>query len=100
MRRDDDYRVEFNSTGNGLPFDEAAMSEFRESYYPFHTLEQHAEHLAQFTARFGHGFIEGYCHVMYNGERFPPGDPELDYDINIVTISEGDCETEATEVKE
>lgn len=44
-------------------FDEAFMAEFRESFYPFFDLQEHAEHIAQLEAR---GviclpeFIEGY----------------------------------------
>jgi hypothetical protein len=45
-------------------FDDTFMEEFRESFYQFDTLEEHAEHLAQLEAR---GlvndykpFIEGY----------------------------------------
>lgn len=42
-------------------FDEAFMQEFREGFYRFHTLEQHAEHIAQLEARgLIEPFIEGY----------------------------------------
>jgi len=44
-------------------FNDAFLQEFRESYYPFHTLEEHLEHLAQLYARgiYDNGdFIEGY----------------------------------------
>lgn len=47
--------------------DEAFMTEFRESFYPFTTLGQHACHLAQLHARgvidwvtAGSPFVEGY----------------------------------------
>ena len=45
-------------------FDGAFMREFRESFYPMHTLDEHIEHLAQLYARgiideFSN-FIEGY----------------------------------------
>lgn len=48
-------------------FDEAFMSEFREGFYNFDTIEEHAEHIAQMQARgvidasyqWG-GFVEGY----------------------------------------
>lgn len=37
------------------------MENFRSYMYGFDTLEEHAEHLAQFQARVGdHDFIEGY----------------------------------------
>ncbi len=48
-------------------FNDAFMAEFRESFYPFDTLEEHAEHIAQLQARgvidveMAPGeFIEGY----------------------------------------
>jgi hypothetical protein len=48
-------------------FDEAFMEEFRESFYQFDTIEEHAEHLAQLHARgiveldsFSGEFIEGH----------------------------------------
>ena len=39
------------------------MTEFRESFYPFQTIDKHIEHLAQMEARgviHGDSFIEGY----------------------------------------
>jgi len=39
------------------------MKEFRESFYPFQTMDQHIEHLAQMEARgviHNDNFIEGY----------------------------------------
>lgn len=41
------------------------MAEFRESFFPFYEIEDHAKHIAQLYARgifggFGHEFIEGY----------------------------------------
>ena len=48
-------------------FDDAFMQEFREGFYPFFDLQEHAEHIAQLQARgvieaeaFGGDFIEGY----------------------------------------
>ncbi|MBY8333154.1 hypothetical protein [Qipengyuania pacifica] len=32
-------------------FDDTFMEEFRASFFPFYTLEQHAEHIAQLQAR-------------------------------------------------
>lgn len=57
-------------------FDDAFMQEFRDMFYPFQTLDEHIEHLAQLVAR-GHAgkhsfdklgeFIEGYGHVKEMG---------------------------------
>ena len=48
-------------------FDGEFMSDFRKSFYPFNTVEQHAEHLAQLCARgiydlspYVSEFVEGY----------------------------------------
>lgn len=47
-------------------FDDEFMAEFRGSFYPFHELERHAEHIAQMQARgvidveLTPEFIEGY----------------------------------------
>jgi hypothetical protein len=42
-------------------FDEAFMTEFRESFYPFYTVKQHVEHIAQLEARgLLEDFTEGY----------------------------------------
>lgn len=48
-------------------FDEAFLAEFRESFYPFMTVEDHAEHIGQLQARCmidlewnGKEFVEGY----------------------------------------
>lgn len=42
-------------------FDEAFLAEFRESFYQFHTVERHVEHIAQLEARgLLDDFTEGY----------------------------------------
>lgn len=57
---------EFEITLDAEKFDEAFMQEFRESFYSFDTLEEHAEHIAQQQARgaiditITPEFIEGY----------------------------------------
>ena len=52
-------------------FDEAFLQEFREGFYPFVTVERHAEHIAQLAARqvydlsprFPREFVEGYGEI-------------------------------------
>lgn len=55
-------------------FDEAFMTSFRETMYPFDTLDQHIEHLGQLFARGiaanEHSFIEGYGVADGMGIRF------------------------------
>ena len=63
---------EVEVTLNARKFNEQFMSEFRDSFYNFHSLEEHAEHLAQLFVRGladpnrDSGFIEGYgnCREM------------------------------------
>lgn len=49
-------------------FDEAFMAEFRQSFYQFHDIEDHAGHLAQLEARGLLGFFtEGYGDIREMG---------------------------------
>lgn len=55
-------------------FDDAFMQEFREGFFPFDSLEEHAQHIAQLVARgvveLGWeraDFIEGYGHAHEMG---------------------------------
>lgn len=43
-------------------FDDAFMASFRDFFYPFHTVKDHATHLAQLAARglLNEDFVEGY----------------------------------------
>lgn len=83
--------------------------------YSFNTLEEHAEHIAQYQARLGsdYVFIEGYGYVTRNGE-LPYGSEDFDSEgnwlpkdqrrqpaegINIVIVNEdSDCEVETEEL--
>ncbi len=54
-------------TVDDTKFDSCFMSEFRQYFFPFETIEQHAKHLAQLQARGIHDlspyaseFVEGY----------------------------------------
>lgn len=66
MKRTFDTTVAINVrvTLDDAHFNEAFMGEFRESFYPFHTLRRHVQHLAQLEARgMVHDykpFVEGY----------------------------------------
>lgn len=63
-------------------FDEDFMREYKEAFYPFHSLEDHLEHLAQLKAR-GHlgyidPFIEGYGLAATMGISFDVGDTQTE----------------------
>ncbi|MGM7680781.1 hypothetical protein ACSVDA_01375 [Cytobacillus sp. Hm23] len=64
VTRIDQSTVELDET----VLDEEWMEHFREHFYNFHTLEEHVEHIAQFRARFGSKFIEGYSVPLENGK--------------------------------
>lgn len=96
--RVDTYEIEIDET----VINEAWMAEFRESFYPFMTLDQHAKHLAQHQARFGSRcWPEGYGIVKVDG-KFPRSrDPNAPMEpaINIKIVDEdNDCEVECEEV--
>ena len=99
VTRTDRYRIEIDET----VINEAWMAEFRESFYQFHDLADHAKHLAQHQARFGSShWPEGYGMVKVDG-KFPfsrdPNAPKEEA-INIVIVDEdNDCEVECKEVE-
>lgn len=68
-------------------FDEAFFKEFRESFYPFLTIEQHIEHLAQLGAR-GiispfETFVEGYGQAADMGIRVRVENTESEFEKEI-----------------
>jgi hypothetical protein len=64
------YRVEVTQTIevalDPAKFDDAFMAEFRDSFYDFDTIEEHAEHIAQMQAR-------GVIDVSYQSGEFVEG---------------------------
>jgi hypothetical protein len=99
VTREDKFIIEFDED----IINEEWMEEFRESFYNFHTLKEHAEHIAQFKARFGeHDFIEGYGVPLVNG-KIPcfAHDGSIEKGINIQIVSEDEeCEVEVVEINE
>ncbi|WP_094699965.1 hypothetical protein [Brevibacillus laterosporus] len=73
------------------------MKQFREEFYDFHTLEQHAEHIAQLRARFGGGRLDGYGVPLING-KIHYDHPEAGININIISEDE-QCDTYTEELK-
>ncbi len=99
VTRVDEYVVEFDEN----IINEEWIEELREYMYSFTTLKEHAEHLAQFQARFGHTFIKGYGAVKRNNETPYPynemgvSEDELAININIISEDEN-CEVEVEEI--
>lgn len=99
VTREDEYIIELDEN----VINEEWMKDFRDYFYSFDTLEEHAEHIAQFRARFGdHSFIEGYGVPLVNGKdpRWVMADDDsLQKAINIKVISEDqNCDIEVEEV--
>lgn len=90
VQRIDKYVIEFDES----ICDEKWMEEFREFFYDFYDLSEHAEHIAQFRARFGRGFIEGYGIPLENGKEpywaYEQQKKQINHAINIRVISEDD----------
>jgi hypothetical protein len=85
VERTDSFTVEFDES----VINDEWMENFRKVFYDFHTLEEHAEHIAQFRARFGRKFIEGYGIPLENGEvPYWADEPQVNRAINIIVISE------------
>lgn len=85
--REDKYTVEFDES----VITDEWMKEFRQSFYNFHTLDEHAKHIAQFRARFGERFIEGYGVPLEDGKvPYWANNKEVNHAINIKVVSEDD----------
>src|SRR5690606_17976566 len=66
-------------------FTEEFMAEFRESFYPFNTVDDHMEHIAQLAARgiWNGEFVEGYGKPSKLGVYVSSDDVETEVDFCI-----------------
>jgi hypothetical protein len=74
---------EVDVTVDETKFTEEWMAEFRKSFYPFFTVQDHIEHLAQLYARgvidgFDKEFVEGYGPLKEMGITFEYGPIETE----------------------
>lgn len=98
VTRTDEYVIEIDEN----VINEEWMKHFARYFYGFDTYEEHAEHLAQYRARFEASFIEGYGEVLINGKKSwrLKDENEVEKGINIIIKSENqDCEVEVEEVE-
>lgn len=80
----DKYVVEFDES----VCNEEWMEHFREYFYDFYSLEEHAEHIVQHITRFGFGFIEGYGIPLEDGKiPYWADKNKVNHAINIKVIS-------------
>jgi hypothetical protein len=87
VERVDKYAVEFDEN----IINEEWMKNFRKYMYDFFSLEEHAEHIAQFRARFGSKYIEGYGVPLENGKvPYWADEDDVNKAINIIVLSEDD----------
>jgi hypothetical protein len=97
VTRTDEYIIDIDES----KLNEEWMKAFREVFYNFHDLDEHAEHIAQYKARYNSDtFIEGYGTPLVNGKKPAFGDERsLQPGINIRIISEDeDCEVDVVEL--
>ncbi|WP_137743384.1 hypothetical protein [Robertmurraya siralis] len=85
VTREDEYEIEFDEKVHN----EEWMEQYRQVFYNYFSLEEHAEHIGQHRARFKDPNIEGYGYVLVNGDN-PTwrSDVELTKSINIKIVSE------------
>lgn len=91
IERTDEYIIEFDED----ICNEEWMADFRDVFFNFHHLDEHAEHVAQMRMRFGRGFIEGYGIPLENGKvpywaYSEEMKSQINHAINIKIISEDD----------
>lgn len=97
VERTDEYIIEFNEDIINKEF----MESYKEFFSDLETLKEHAENIAQFRARFGEGFIEGYGNPMVNGRKpFGVKEEDVEKGINIKVISEDNPNDMWIEVEE
>ena len=99
VTRVDEYIIELDEN----VLNEEWMEHFRSYMCPYYELSQHAENLANFQARFGNSFIEGYGYVKRNGRELGLLEEKEDRKpapgINIVIVDEDNvCEVETEEI--
>lgn len=96
VTRVDEYEIELDDE----VLNEEFLNEFSKYFYEFDTLEEHAEYIAEFRARFGERFIEGYGSPLVNGKKpYFEQEKYVNKAINIKVISEDDdCEVEVEEL--
>lgn len=97
VERVDEYEIEFDED----IINDGFLESYKEYFSDIETLEEHAENIAIFRARFGEGFVEGYGNVMVNGRLpFMVKEDAVEKGINIKVVSEDDFNNMYTEVEE
>lgn len=99
VTREDEYEIEFDEEVYNKEF----IEDFKEYFYDFDSLKEHAEHIAQHRARFQQEFIEGYGIPLINGKEpyvLIQYENSILHGLNINIISEDDFDRMNIEVEE
>lgn len=100
VTREDEYEIEFDEE----VYNDEFIKDFKEVFYNFDSLKEHAKHIAQHMARFQQRFIEGYGIPLINGEKpliLDERDEEnVAHGLNINIISEDDFNCMDIDVEE
>jgi len=98
VTREDKYIIEFDDE----IINQEWIEDFANDFYDFKDLKEHAEHLAQFRARFPDvSFIEGYRVPLIDGKLPLFSDKnDVEEGINIIVISEDEeCEVDVEKIE-
>jgi len=97
VTRVDTYEITLDET----VLDKEWMNHFKRYFYNIDDLQGHAENIAQFRARFGDRFIEGYGVPLVDGKvPYYANEKEVNKGISIRVISEDDdADVYSTEVQ-
>jgi hypothetical protein len=96
VERTDEYIIEFDEN----VINDEWMEGFSSYMWKVTEHEELAEHIAQFRARFGERFIEGFGRPLENGKKPTwAEDDELNKAINVQVVSEdNECYVEVEEI--
>lgn len=101
VTRVDEYEIEFDEN----IFNNDFMEHYKKYFRDFESLEEHAEHIAQFRARFGERFIEGYGYPLVNNKvpfvaKFEKNEKDVNHGLNIKILDEdNNCYVEVEEIE-
>jgi len=81
VERTDEFTIEFDDS----VINDEWLKDFKDTFFDFDTLEEHAEYLAEYLSERGNEFIEGYGILLEHGEEPQWAEKKyINYAINIV----------------
>ena len=64
VERTDEFTIEFDES----VMNDEWLKDFRDTFFDFYTLEEHAKYISEYLSNHGNEFIEGYGIPLENGE--------------------------------